>query len=343
MTSLADILYGNIPTEADYLRDDPFYRSGLGISQIQTAPPRNNTEAFLVPFLQNAVAGGLAGYGRSNAAQSAFTDARTSLAPLLSQVGAAQQANPDFAVPASIAPFLSETMPEDFKIKDALQSRAMAQYQQQITQEVAAKRQELVDKAAVEGGQPFLDAVKKKAQMEAQGTALGKREGEGLGGGLPTKDVPAALLGEIADSKAIVDEARSLGGVLKQSKMSWADLRGAEMFSGLDEDGITSRMADLADRALRLRTGAAAPEYEKADMRRIQSGDKTVSPQRAGELLMKFAEREAASAKSKAELVGATELASKFNAEAPIFTKTLKDGRTVRVRSIGNGQYEQVE
>lgn len=124
----------------------------------------------------------------------------------------------------------------------------------------------------------------------------GGKAGKGeKGSGLPPSMIPA-----LADSKALIDEARGVAEQLGSVK-SWSDLQKMQAFSGLDTDGINARISNLADQVLRSRSGAAAPDSEKAALRKIVAGDFTAGPTQAARLLNKFADAEARSVVSQVD------------------------------------------
>jgi hypothetical protein len=126
MASIYDLLAGNVQSEQDYLAQDPYYASGRGILGIQ-AQPTNSTEAWIGPLLQGLAGGGLMGLGKQNAAQSAFSDARSSpfLAPLLAGEKEASML-PDYTANSYLAPYLQDEMPEGFTPKQAKADQIMA-------------------------------------------------------------------------------------------------------------------------------------------------------------------------------------------------------------------------
>ena len=141
--------------------------------------------------------------------------------------------------------------------------------------------------------------------------------------------------------KGIIDEATRIGITLKTGGKSWAALRGAEMFSGLDDDGISSAISDLADKVLRSRSGAAAPFQEVQKLRKVVAGDRTVTPQEAGELLLKFANREKQNAISKIDLVSSSDglggFRTSFEGSGPK-SVTIPDGAVATGRKTKTGQ-----
>jgi hypothetical protein len=253
------------------------------------------------------------GYGKDQAQQTAYDAYRDS--PLLAalqpkNIGPIADGSAYGA--ALELPYVSPDAPEGWTAKQGKTDTLLAALTRQSEDEKAQKRAEL---------QAQFDFNFSPAMIEAEANKAGAIEAAKKGQG---REIPTVLVGELADQKAIVDEARSLGKTLVSSKDSWADLRKAEMFSGFDEAGISSRISDLADRVLRSRTGTAAPVSEQNILRKIIAGDKTVTPQQAGNLILKFAEREASNAKSKAGLALSGDISGAF--DAPIETSRVPEG-----------------
>jgi hypothetical protein len=296
---LVGLLTGNNSLENQYQANDPWYQAARGIGGLQLAPATNNTEAFLLPFLQGATAGGLAGYGRHNAQETAYKD----ISSALNNIGYKPSPIAD-ALAADQIQYGLDEMPENFSIKASTPDLLLALSQQSAKQEAAAKKAE-----ALALLNPEIAAAKASFEKHvAQGTAEGKRAGEG-----GSANIPAAIMGEVADQAGIVQEARAIGAELKTSGKSWSDIQSAGMFAGLDEDGAAARVADLADRVMRSRTGATAPPAEAAAIRKFIAGDRTVGPQQMANLLEKFAEREAANAKAKLKVASSPDPSALFD------------------------------
>jgi len=175
---LAALLAGTGSLEQAYINQDPFYQAGKGIAQIQFGAPRNNTEAFLMPFLQNTAAGGLAGYGRQNAMQTGYQDISKMLSGMsykpTSTIAGVDESGAATQVPLQYG---LESAPEGFSLKTGLQDLLMANTQRQAQIEAAAKKQEITDKLAIESSPLALDALTKQELAKASG----KRQGEGVG------------------------------------------------------------------------------------------------------------------------------------------------------------------
>lgn len=112
-------------------------------------------------------------------------------------------------------------------------------------------------------------------------------------------ELPAAMVTEIAKAKGVVNEAMTLGRALDKDNVTWKDLQGSKMFSGLDETGIGLQLKNLADRLARARSGAALNATEMATFDKMVGGDLSASPKQVAGLLKKLAEAETRFMKSQ--------------------------------------------
>lgn len=162
---------GGNSLEQQYQAADPFYQAGRGISQVQFGAPRNNTEAFLMPFLQGSAAGGLAGYGKSQANETAYQD----ISKMLGGLGyndvedAALRAALEGAEGPVQSMYGQESAPEGFTIKGAMPDIALALSNKQAQQEAAAKKAEIVGELLAKSSDEALEATRKieKAKLDA--------------------------------------------------------------------------------------------------------------------------------------------------------------------------------
>lgn len=195
MTSIYDFLLADT-LKKDYYADDPFYSTGRNILQIQAPAARNNTEAFLMPFLQNIIGGTLVGYGKSQAEDAAFQAAKESpyIAPFLKEqsefIGprspeemAALEANPLYK-------YLAEEAPENFTPEVAKLDTVQGILQKQNIEEYLQKQKErkeelglkMAEKAFEKGlnysdtviqGEANLEAAKAAAKLKGESVAFG--------------------------------------------------------------------------------------------------------------------------------------------------------------------------
>lgn len=181
--------------EGLYNNQDPFYSAGKAISQLQLAPSNNNTEAFLLPFLQQAGAGALGGYGRYNANQTAYQDISKMLTGMNYQPTALSAALGDTGEAAEIPLYGQETAPEGWSPKVGLQHLLLANRAQEAQIEAQAKKA-----AALAEFAPEVAAAKSAFEMKVEeGKARGKAAGEG---GFNNADIK----GDIG-TKSSVDES----------------------------------------------------------------------------------------------------------------------------------------
>lgn len=164
-------LLTNNGIEQQYQQADPWYQAGRGISQIQMGAPRDNTEAFLMPFLQQSLAGGLAGYGKSQANETAYQD----ISKMLGGLGYndVEDAGLRAALEGAEGPVQSmygqAEAPEGFTIKGAMPDIALALSNKQAQQEAAAKKAEIVGELLAKSSDEALEATRKieKAKLDA--------------------------------------------------------------------------------------------------------------------------------------------------------------------------------
>jgi len=192
--------------EQQYLAQDPWFGAARNVAQTQYAPPRNDAEAFLLPFLQNSISGVMAGYGRENARNTAYQDISkmlggTSYKPssLVKQLG------PDGIETEVPLQYGLEEAPEGFSIKTGLQDLLLANSAQQAQIEAAAKAQELKDKLAIESSQPYLESIRQQELAKAEGKAQGERVQGGL-----TTDQQLKLETDITNKLSTGSEAQKV-------------------------------------------------------------------------------------------------------------------------------------
>ena len=122
-----------------------------------------------------------------------------------------------------------------------------------------------------------------KAGVNADGTPIEKSA--------RNSDLPVAAQNELAERRALIDAAHVAATNISTFK-SWAELQAARTASGLDPKADVLAIQDLADRALRSRSGAAAPPAERDQISKFVQGDLTASPALVANFLNRYAERE---------------------------------------------------
>lgn len=197
---LVALLTGNNNLENQYLQNDPWFGAARGIAQTQLAAPTNNTEAFLLPFLQQSLAGGMAGYGRNSAAQSAYKDFSSALK------GVGYQPSPiaDALAGDQIQYGLDE-MPDNFSIKAGTPDLLLAMAQQNAKQEAAQKLLEQKQKLELESSPEYLKNLGLQEKFKASGKAIGER----IPGGL-TQDQQLKLETDITSKLTTGTEAQKV-------------------------------------------------------------------------------------------------------------------------------------
>lgn len=237
------------------------------------------------------------------------------LAGLLGGVAKSQTESDNAALTPMVGQLLSASPEERMSIakQDSRLSpivAALTAQEQARAQELAQKRQELAlgresktleipikvaEENALLGNYEDKQRIKGKYDPSAPHIDLGM--GKGL---------PAASVGKIAESKAMIDEARLLATEIEKTYTGgikgWAKLQGAKTFSGLDENELMSNVRNLADRGLRSRTGAAAPNDEKKEVTSFIAGDVTADPAKVARFLRRFAASEARAVQSELSL-----------------------------------------
>ena len=157
-------------------------------------------------------------------------------------------------------------------------------------------------------GQGIVDVtnpMQREADLDAMKIANQLRAKEGktlIGGKLEQVIDPKMLAGEIklpsslvekfAGARGVIAEAKTLASELDKQNISWKDLQGSKIFSGLDESGIALQLQNLADRLARARSGAALNQTELTTFNKMVGGDLSASPQQVAKLLRKLAEAE---------------------------------------------------
>lgn len=308
MTSLFELLAGGLPSEAEYRADNPLFNAARGMASIQVQP-RTSAEAWWMPATQGLLSGFLQGAGKAQAREAQYSDIKA--LPGIQQLLAP---SPDFIGPPDpMHAYTSETAPEGWTPKIGKADMILAALSAQTQQEEALRKADhaakfeemLANKYGAmltpEGG---ITAIPQLRQIQAEnaGTEEGaktaaKLKAEG-GGSTKINDVK---LNQLRESKALVDEGLVLADKLKGGEVSWTSFHGGKYLSALDKDGTVAAVKDFADKVLRSRSGATAPDKEKSELGRVISGDLSVTPKRAGELIEKFARREASYAKSEME------------------------------------------
>lgn len=310
--NITDILAGQVPSEAEYYAQDPFYSAGRNILGFQ-ARPTSDAEAWLGPILQGLAGGGLMGYGRENAGQKAFQDAQSFLAPML------QKTNTDFIGPPTQADFLAdpvlsggltqylaEQAPEGFSPNkartDILTSLLQGQQAQEVALEQSKQKTQLANELLKDGMMITQDGQIQKVPMltetriankadEAGATERAKLQAKLDLQGTAPAEIPSAMIPKVAASNAVIEEAKTVSDRLATLD-SWTGYKAAQAFGGLDKDGIALELKNLADRFARARTGAAMNKEETELYQKLVGGDLTVDPKQASKLLRKLADAE---------------------------------------------------
>lgn len=286
MPSIYDYLLGGMGDEADYYAEDPWYRAGASILKSQMPAPETSAQAFLFPFLQGAVGGGLIGYGKDSANESAYSDYRKS--PFLqgSDLYSSEEMPKDWSIKQgqrnSIETYLADQQKNEKELQDLKAESQMAQ--------ILAK--EGVIKGPDGGVVPIPGLSDIKAE-NARKVAAAKEKMKG-----PLSGIPAATQAQLAKSKSVVDEARVVADDLAQIT-GWTELQSTKMFSGADQEGVGIALANLADKLARARTGAAMNKEETKLYSKIIGGDLSAGPQQVAKLLKKLADAESRMSKSE--------------------------------------------
>ena len=155
---LYEALAGSIRPETDYFQSNPLYISGLGIAQAPLPQARTNAEAILGPLVRGLAGGTLLGFGRNQAYDEAYGDARKN------------------SLLQSLSPYQSSSRPEGWNprqgqtdaIIEALKQQQ--EYQKGIEQ---LKQSVELQKALLPYGPLASQAARDKATAEIQGKTAG--------------------------------------------------------------------------------------------------------------------------------------------------------------------------
>lgn len=182
---ITSLLAGSIPSEQEYYAEDPYYAAGQNILGFR-AKPTNDWEAILGPVLQGLAGGTLTGYGKRQAGQAAFDDARQSplIAPYLQEaqfVGQRPEGEVVPEIPESLAMYLQEEAPEGFTPNKARESILMGLLQQEQAQQIEVEKQ----KQQAELQKQLLPYSEQVIQAKARGVGLEeKAKQEAISGAL---------------------------------------------------------------------------------------------------------------------------------------------------------------
>lgn len=255
-----------LPNQEELLAQDPFYLGGVGALRSQTAAPRNSTEAFLLPIMKGFGSGALMGVGEGRVEQKMAPSYESLIGALTGDAytfDGAEKGQSDLLA--------------------ALMGREERQAQQSALADVLAdvQKRELM--------LPIFEREQAiKGKINPEGTSVKVDTGFG-----------AASADKLYEQKAVIDEALAIADEVKRSGLNYAQLQAGSMFSGLDPDQINARISNLADKVLRTRTGASAPEPERQGLKKIIAGDFSAGPETISALLNQYALGEASAIKSK--------------------------------------------
>jgi hypothetical protein len=169
-SSIYDLLMGK--SEQQYLAEDPFFRSGFGVSQGSGVAPRTNSEALLIPLLEGLAGGAMQGFGRSQARKTAYEDYKKN--PLVSMLE---------------GPALPEQMPSGWNINDGQQDLIFKALQKQNADDIAQKEAEYAAKFASEYSPQAMAAKAQLAGMESGASEAAKLGAQRGGPALLPKDL----------------------------------------------------------------------------------------------------------------------------------------------------------
>jgi hypothetical protein len=136
-----------------FLKNDPFYGSAINIAKMQIPEAETNTQAFLGPMLQGLLSGGLANYGKQNAYDKGYEEARAN--PLLRSLQGYESAERpqgwepdkgqnDALMQALLGQQAQEKMLEELKQKADMQ-RALLPYSQFAVDAEGAKKKAVLE------------------------------------------------------------------------------------------------------------------------------------------------------------------------------------------------------
>lgn len=161
MADLYSALLG-IPSQEEYITSDPYAIGAKSVASWQMPQPTNNTEAFLMPLIQQGLTGYLTGQAKQNVAQNVYEDARE--LPLIKQTYAlpggeigpmtqAQSQQADFIQSLLSGDYSGQEAPEDYNYQKAKQDIAMVQLAKKTADEKVkadAKTKDALDATMLE-------------------------------------------------------------------------------------------------------------------------------------------------------------------------------------------------
>jgi hypothetical protein len=181
-----------------FLKNDPFYGSAINIAKMPIPEAENNTQAFLGPMLQGLLSGGLANYGKQNAYDKGYEEARAN--PLL----------------RSLQGYESETRPQGWEPdkgqNDALMQALLGQQAQEMAVQKMKDQADLAKALATQGvamtPQGTMTAVpgyaEAKAGIEQAVKTAGLNAEMGATGGIP--GVPANKQAQAIEEVGIIQK-----------------------------------------------------------------------------------------------------------------------------------------
>lgn len=284
--------------------EDPYLTGARSVASWQMQP-QTNAEAIWGPAVQGLLAGFLAGQGKKNVNETAFNKiASSNLIKALNPLGVGVSGpltEAQSLAGGDIARQYGGAMPEGWTAESGISDLMLqlAQKEAQDTKDLARQKYLLENKLVedpitkqIKADQDAIAATAQIVKSEEKAKAEGKHEGEIK----KPIEIDATTARDITDKATLANRASAAAASIKD--MNWLELRAAANIPYFDTDGKVAQLSDLADAALRDRSGATAPEGEKKDFRRILAGDWTLPPSRVAELLENFAERERQDAKS---------------------------------------------
>ena len=296
MPSIYDYLAGSLGDEKDYYSQDPWYSAGANILKSQMPTPETSAQAFLFPFLQTAIGGGMLGYGKSNANESAYANYRKS--PLLS----------------SQESYGTEAMPEDWTPRQGRTDLAQMLIGKEQEDQLALEKQKsanqitqmLAGKGMIQSPEGSLVPIPGFADIEADAAGKKSAAQEGAKGGEDwLKKAPVAVQTKLLQADAVTQELHDLSQEFKKMNLSAPVFQATRSLSGTKANDATAKMQLLLAAVVRL-SGDVGNLNEQEQARALSStlGNWTSNTEEAGDriaeaanLFRKLALRQAKQAK----------------------------------------------
>lgn len=263
MPTIVDYLAGGFGDTESYEAKDPFVQAARAFGSYQYKP-QTSSEAVWMPALQGLLSGGLYGYGKAQARETAYDIARVN--PLMQQYSQqVKDKDASFIGPQTeegklaslLADYSGENAPEGWTADKVKPQMIQALLTQQTAEEEKVRKAELIKGLQTKGlalneaGQVvpipgFAEAeaaaagLKKKAEITAEGSEAW------------WKDVPPADKQKLTQAKGVVGQLDKLAQDFENANITAAEFVATQDISGTKANQLKSRMMTLIPNTVRL-------------------------------------------------------------------------------------------